>query len=265
MLKAPQLIKIKKSNRPLYPDRLENIYNRQKDAGYINLNPITEHDIKIRAKNKRQKEIILSIINQLPKKQVVHDKLKAIAVLNDTSFLAKHNNKDNVIYLSSKLFTPQYQAKRPFHRIDGIPSLVELLTHEIGHSVDRLYSKGDDNTAWMKKFGWVYPKDRNEVQELISNGYTSAMTHFNNISDADRLTLEPGDDEDIKKKIKQRYPMEKNGSEMNISWYGKVSPAEDFAESYCQYRWNNKNFEGIDPVRSKYMQLEIFDSEIYDS
>ena len=251
-------------NKPLVPPRLSNIYENQPDRGTFS-EPIVSADVKIVAQNNKQKSIILQILNLLPKQHILdNDVLKAIVVSPDNSFLSKHNHKLGIIYLSQKLFSNSYTAKRPFHRIDSISSVVELLTHEIGHSVEKNFF-GDENKSFMKEFYWIYPLGRQQVSELAKRGYVSALTHFNNISSLDRATLQPGDSEDIKNKIMQKYPMQKKGKEIKISWYGGVGPKEDFAESYVQYIFNNKNLLSIENERYNWMKDNVFNDQEFDT
>jgi len=251
--------------KPLIPPRIANLYDKQKDMG-SKRQLVTDKDIKIITENGKQKQIILDILSKLPRRHVVDNKeLKSIIVTDDNNFLAKHNNKNGNIYLSKKLFTLPYQAKRPFHRIRGVPSLIELLSHEIGHSVEKVSYGTNDNKQWIEKFGWVYPKDNNEVKTLSQRGYSSAMYNFNNISENDRNTLDQKDIQDIEGKIRERYPMQKDKKRNKISWYGLVSPKEDFAESYCNYIFNNKNMFSLGPERYEFIEDEIMDGEVFDS
>ena len=95
-------------NKPLNPPRIINLYENQPDKGTFS-EPILDTDIKILSETRKQKSIILQILNLLPKKHILDNSaLKAIVVSPENDFLSKHNHKKGVIYLSQKLFSNTY-------------------------------------------------------------------------------------------------------------------------------------------------------------
>jgi len=221
--------------------------------------------IKIIAQNEDQEDIIKLILSFIPEKFLKNNfGFKKVEVLNDDNFLAKHNDSQKTIYLSQKIFSKEYNEKRPYHRIKNFPSVVELMIHEIGHSVEQnLHKKNKKliDPIWHNVTGWVYPEDSKQIIKLKKKGYVSALYNFRNISIEDLETLEDKDVEEIEERIKRRFPMQKPEKVMKISWYGQVSPREDFSESFVRYMLDNNTFRQQEPERFNYFTKYVFNNE----
>lgn len=215
-----------------------------------------------------EKSKIVKILQQIPKKHLLSINLVKIKVSKKQDFLAKYNNRKKTIEISSKVFTKKYTNKRPFHRIKTINSLTELLTHEIGHSVEEaIHSKNKEiiDPLWHDITGWVYPKNARHIKELRKKGFVSALKNFRTIAEEDKKTLSKKDIGDIERKIMKRFPMQKRGQEQKLSWYAKVSPREDFSESYVNFVYNNETMKNIEPERWGYMKEYVFKGEGCDN
>lgn len=225
------------------------------------------YKIDFRCQNIEQIKEIIDIIEQsgVPFKHIVDNiGLKVISVIDDDSFLAKHNHEKNSIDLSSAIFDPEWRKENPFHRIETVPALWELLVHEIGHAVEKHLHETDKpiiDPIWHETTGWKYP--HGDEKELKAKGYVPALETFLKVPEEKMDTLEDGDKEVIIKRIKIKNPYELSGKQIRISWYGCVGPREDFAESYANYILNPKEFKESDPERYEYMQRYIFDGKEY--
>jgi len=262
---------IEDSNKPLiFPAlaELDQSYADVSDQLEGGLGEITEAikgehlGVNVTVADKAQKSKINSILKLVPLHHLKDNAgINSIVVSDDEDFLAKHNDESGTIHLSKKIFTPEYNKNRPYHRIEGIPSLTELLVHEIGHAVEQnLHTKNKKiiDPLWHRVTGWKYPKNKEHVTRLKDEGYVSAFSSFKKTPEKDLATLEANDISQIESRIKRRYPMQLPDKKMKISWYGVTSPREDFAESYTRYVLDVDRMKAVEPNRYNYMKNYIF-------
>ena len=230
-----------------------------------------KYGIKINAHNEGQvKEIEDALeISNLPEKHISKNiGLKNIIVEDDNNYLAKHSDNKDTIFFSNQVFSDKFKKEHPFHRIKHVPTLLELLVHEIGHSMEEtLHTKNKKviDPLWHDLTGWKYPHSLEEIKDLENKGYVSALQAFEEVPKEELTTLNAGDEDKIKERIKHRNPHQMPNKRMKISWYGVTSPREDFSESYVNYLLNNKKFKVKDLERYNYMKKYVFDGRIYDT
>ena len=220
-------------------------------------------------KEEQLSEIVNILVNsEIPLKHIsANIGLKKIQVLDSDEFLAKHNNDTNAIDISAKLFTPEWKAEHPYHRIKNVPALWELLIHEIGHAVEKHYHETEQamiDPLWHDVTGWQYPHNDEEKKLFLDKGYVSALVAFKRVPKEKMTTLEPGDREIIIERIKLKEPVELPRKRMKISWYGIVGPREDFAESYVNYILNGERFKKVESARYDYMRKYVFDGKEFE-
>lgn len=203
----------------------------------------------------RAKEIADILLNtRLPKSHICNSPdFKSLIISPDTDFYSKHNRETHTIILSEQLFTKEFRENHPFHRIATIPTLSELLVHEIAHSVDQGL-RNKQNTEFETAFGWATtPLD----------GYASTLTTFLNVPKEKLTTIDSKERERIASKIKEEHFYQKPSKQMQLSWYGLTSPREDFAESYVNYVFNATNLQKIEPERYAFLRDKAFSGQEY--
>lgn len=211
------------------------------------------------------KEIVDILTNSgLPDSHIKNSSsLKVINTDPAKDFYSKCNRETGVITLSVQLFDPEFKKKQPFHRIKGVPTLKELLIHEIGHSVGNANNE-KLNKDFEKTFGWAVANgDKNIINECKKNGYVSSLESFLNVPIEQLTTIDDKERKRIADKIKLDGIYQKPDKRIKMSWYGITGPKEDFAETYANYILNNENLSKIEPERYQYMKENVFDGKEY--
>lgn len=177
-------------------------------------------------------------------------------------FYSKHNRISKTIILSEQLFDPDFRKRQPFHRIKHVPSLYELLVHEIGHTVDQMLRK-KVCPLFQKQFGWISIENQKDKEQVEKQGYKSSLEAFLEVPEEKLTTIDSDEKKRIIHKIEHQGLYQKPEKHMKISWYGITGPREDFAESYVNYVLNSSNFKRIEPERYKFMKKYIFNNKEY--
>lgn len=207
----------------------------------------------------RAKEIAGILLNTgLPDAHIKNSPdLKSLIISPDNSFYSKHNRETHTIILSEQLFAKEFRENHPYHRIATVPTLYELLIHEIGHSVDQGL-RNKNNTDFANTFGWARAKTAETPV-----GYASTYTTFLNQPKEKLTTIDDKERQRIAEKIKGERSCQRPEKIMKISWYGATGAREDFAESYTNYVFNADNFKKIEPERYAFLKDKIFGGQEY--
>ena len=228
-----------------------------------NLNKRYNLDIDI--DDLQQLQEIASVLNSInvPDWHIKNNpSIRRIVISPDNSFYSKHNRKTKTITLSNQLFTPEFKQQQPHHRIAHIPSLHELLMHEIGHSVDQ-YRDEAKLPNYYKQFGWAIANNPQGGLRLKNEGFDFALDSFRRVPKEKLTTVDNEDAKQIEERIKGGGFYQKPDKKMKLSWYGLTSPREDFAESYVNYVFNPVIFKKIEPERYDFLKTNIFNAKEY--
>jgi len=191
--------------------------------------------------------------------------LKVINTDPAKDFYSKCNRETGVITLSTQLFDPEFRKKQPFHRIKGVPTLKELLIHEIGHAVGNAHNE-KLNKDFEKTFGWAVANgNKNIIDECKKNGYVSSLDSFLNVPIEQLTTIDDKERKRIADKIKLDGIYQKPDKQIKMSWYGITGPKEDMAESYANYILASDNLKRVEPERYQYMKKNVFDNKEYSA